>query len=265
MYLDTDVIARANYYYIVRASNFRGEGSASSDVNTTLANGSRPPDAPIALTAKAEAAFVSLSWKDLVNQTESIVVAYNIYRTNVPGANPTVSIAILHTRQQYFIDTNLISGTYYYKVSAINFAEGPRSNESSAIVSGIEPGSPGTIASMSLLEEGNDIRLSWQAPPQGASPILRYLVYRSLTPYDPVFLNYSSTTAYVDGDVIAGQTMHYWVVAENGQGQGPLSAMMAGSLHSRDLGIGGETLLVLALAALAVAAIAVIIWMRNRR
>lgn len=160
MYLDTDVIARTNYYYVVRASNFRGEGPASSDVNTTLANGSRPPDAPIALAAKAEAGFESLSWKDPVNQGESIVVAYNIYRTNVPGANPTVSFAILHTRQQYFIDASLISGTNYYKVSAINFAEGPRSNESSVVVEGIQPGSPGTIVSLSLIEEGSDIKLS---------------------------------------------------------------------------------------------------------
>ena len=262
-YLDSDVSAGTKYHYVVRASNARGDGPVSSEVNATLADGPRPPDAPTALAATPGMGFVSLSWSIPADQGESSVVAYKVYRTDVPGANPTLPLATLNNGQRYYIDASLVSGTYCYKVSAVNFAEGPRSNESSAVVNGIEPGSPGTIISMNLIEEASAIRLSWQPPPEGASHIIRYLIYRSLTPFDPVLLNFSSSTNYVDGDMVSGQTLCYWIVAENAQGQGPLSAMMVSAAQSEDHGIDGETILMLALAAISVCVIAVFIWSRR--
>jgi fibronectin type 3 domain-containing protein len=264
-YFDVGVIAGTKYYYEVRASNSKGDGPPSSEVNATLADGPRPPDAPTSLTATSGTGFVSLSWSLPSNQGGSDVVGYRVYRTSVRGADPTVPIATLSHGQPYYIDASLISGEYYYKVSAINFAEGPRSNQSNVSVSGIEPGSPGTIVSMSLIEESSDIRLSWQAPPGGASPIVRYLVYRSLAPYDPVFLNFSSSINYVDAEVISGQTYHYWIVAENGQGQGPLSAMMTGTVQSHLLDNSGDIILAMVLVALVICIVAVVIWMRHRK
>jgi len=172
-YLDSDVAAGIKYYYVVRASNAQGDGPASSEVNATLADGPRPPDAPTTLMATSGMGFVSLSWSLPADQGEGAVVAFKVYRTNVQGANPTAPLVTLNNGQRYYIDASLVSGTYFYKVSAVNFAEGPRSNESSAVVDGIEPGSPGTIISMSLIEEASAIRLSWQSPPEGASPIFR--------------------------------------------------------------------------------------------
>jgi fibronectin type 3 domain-containing protein len=264
-YFDVGAIAGTKYYYEVEASNTRGDSPSSSEVNATLADGPRPPDAPTSLTATPGIGFVSLSWSLPSNQGGSEVVSYKVYRTSVRGANPTMPIATLSHSQQYYIDASLISGEYYYKVSAISFAEGPRSNESNATVSGIAPGSPGTIVSMSLIEEGSDIRLSWQVPTSGASPIVRYLIYRSLTPHDPVFLNNSASTIYVDGDVTSGQTYHYWIVAENGQGQGPLSAMMTGTANSQVIGISSDVALAIVLVTLAVGMAALVIWIRRRK
>jgi fibronectin type 3 domain-containing protein len=263
-YLDTDVTAGTKYYYVVRASNAQGDGPASPEVNATLADGPRPPDAPTALNATAGLGFVSLSWSSPANQGESMVVAYKVYRTNVPGANPTAPLVTLTNGQRYYIDAGLVSGAYYYKVSAINFAEGPRSNESGATVNGIEPGSPGTIVSMSLIEKASAIRLSWQSPPEGASPIFRYLIYRSLTPFDPVLLNSTNSTTFEDKTVFSGQTFHYWIVAENEQGQGPLSAMMSGAVAGPDNGIGGSIILVALVATLLFGG-ALFVWMRLRR
>ena len=264
-YLDSDVAAGIKYYYVVRASNEQGDSPASSEVNATLADGPRPSDAPIALTATPGMGFVSLSWSLPANQGESVVIAYQVYRTNVQGANPTVPLATLNNGQRYYIDASLVSGEYYYKVSAVNFAEGPRSNESSAVVDGIQPGSPGTVVGMSLIEEASSIRLSWQPPPEGASPIFRYLIYRSSTPFDPVLLNSTSSTTYQDEAVVSGQMFHYWIVAENGQGQGPLSATMTGTAQTRIIGIGDEVILVAALVVLSIIGSSVVVWMRRRK
>jgi hypothetical protein len=263
-YLDSNVTAGIKYYYVVRASNAPGDGPVSSEVNAILADGPRPPDAPTALTATSGMGFVSLSWSLPANQGESSVVAYKVYRTNVQGANPTFPLVTLNNGQRYYIDASLVSGTYYYKVSAVNFAEGPRSNESSTVMDGIEPGSPGTIISMSLIEEAGAIRLSWQSPPEGASPIFRYLIYRSPTPFDPVLLNSTSSTTFEDETVVIGQIFHYWIVAENGQGQGPLSAIISGAVPTPDNGTGGEIILVALVATLLFGG-AIVVWMRLRR
>ncbi|MDD1744085.1 MAG: fibronectin type III domain-containing protein, partial [Methanomassiliicoccales archaeon] len=246
-------------------NNSQGDGPASSEVNSTLPIGPRAPDAPTGLTAMPGSGFVSLSWSAPENQGGSAVVGYMVYRTSVPGANPSTPIAILHDGQRYYIDASLVSGDYYYKVSAVNSAEGPRSNESNATVDGIPPGSPGTIVSLSLIEEGSAIRLSWQAPPEGASPIIRYLVYRSSDPFDPLLLNATSSTSYLDSDVVIGQTYHYWMVAENSQGQGPLSAMLTGTAHNVGPVNDLETVLVLGLAVLLAGAVGVAIWFRWRK
>ncbi len=264
-FFDSDVSAGARYYYVVKASNSQGDGLASSEVNASLADGPRPPDAPTGLIAKLGIGFVSLSWSLPSDQGASAVLAYKVYRTNVPGGNPSVPLATLNNAQRYFIDTSLVTGDYYYKVSAVSFAEGPRSNESNATVDGIQPGSPGTILSMSLVEEGSAIKLSWETPPEGASPILRYLIYRSAMPYDPAYLNSSTSASYEDTDVVNGQTLYYWIVAENGQGQGPLSATMTGTANNHAVGMASEILLLLVIVALAVAISLVIVWTRRRR
>jgi|GEM_PF-6925952 len=264
-YLDSDVTAGTKYYYVVRASNARGDGPVSSEVNATLTDGPRPPDAPTVLTATSGMGFVSLSWSLPANQGESSVVAYIVYRTNIQGANPTSPLVTLNNGQRYYIDASLVSGTYFYKVSAVNFAEGPRSNESNAEVGGIQPGSPGTIVGMSLIEEAGAIKLSWQPPPEGASPIFRYLIYRSLVPFDPVLLNSTASTTYQDEAVVGGQTFHYWIVAENEQGQGPLSAMLSGAVQTPDNGIYDGVILASALLVLLIIGGVFVVWTRRRK
>lgn len=265
VYFDSEIVNGSKYFYAVRASNTQGDGPASTEVNATLATGPRPPDAPTELTAKLGMGFVSLSWSPPPDQGGGAIAAYKVYRTNVPGGNPSIPLVTLNNAQRYFIDASLVSGEYYYKVSAVNFAEGPRSNESSAFVDGIQPGSPGTIASLSLIEQRSAIRLSWDAPPEGASPIVGYLIYRSAAPYDPVYLNNTTSPSYEDRDVVPGETLHYWIVAENGQGQGPLSAMMTGTVLGSEAVFGNETLLLIALMALVVVILAVIVLMRRRK
>ena len=264
MYFDSGVVAGTKYFYAVRASNSQGDGPASVEVNATLADGPRPPDAPTGLNATPGTGFVSLSWSPPSDRGASAVISFRVYRTSVHGANPSTPIATLSSGQLHYIDSSLISGTFYYKVSAIGFAEGPRSNESEAVVDGIQPGSPGTIVSMSLIEEQSSIRLSWSAPPEGASSIFRYLIYRSLAPFDPVLLDSTSSMSYEDENATVGQTYHYWIVAENAQGQGPLSAVMTGSLLSPEPGIGFEAL-ALILIMLAIASFGLILYRRRRK
>jgi hypothetical protein len=81
------------------------------------------------LSATRVGATVSLSWTEVPK-----AYAYVIYRANVAGGPFTILLAGLVTRS--FIDTPAISGTYYYRVTAIepNFGETEVSNTASATV-----------------------------------------------------------------------------------------------------------------------------------
>ena len=182
-----------------------------------------------------------------------------------PGGQSVVPLVTLNGAQRYYIDASLVSGEYCYKVSAVNVAEGPRSNELSALVDGIQPGSPATILSLNLIITGGSIKLSWEAPPEGATPSSAISSTEVRHPTIQSTPNNTMSPSYEDRDVVSGETLYYWIVAENGQGQGPLSAMMTGTVPSHNGIIGGETLLLIALMALAIVVLAVTVLIRRRK
>ena len=95
--------------------------STSSEGNVTLST-------PTGLTATASVTSVSLSWNSVSGAS-----SYKVYRGNSPGGSYS---QIGTASSNSYTDTGLSSGTYYYRVSAVNSSgvEGPQSSYASATV-----------------------------------------------------------------------------------------------------------------------------------
>jgi hypothetical protein len=103
-----------------------GSGSGETiDIGITPVFQGVGPD----LTAVAAGGSITLSW----SQTPK-AYAYVIYRANVAGGPFTILLAGLVARS--YVDIPAISGTYYYRVTAIepDFGETLASNTASATV-----------------------------------------------------------------------------------------------------------------------------------
>lgn len=81
------------------------------------------------LTATKAGVTVALTWSEVPN-----AYAYVIYRANVAGGPFTILLSGIVARS--YVDIPAISGTYYYRVTAIepNFGETEASNTASATV-----------------------------------------------------------------------------------------------------------------------------------
>ena len=76
---------------------------------------------------------VIVTWD--ANPASDQVDHYNVYRSNTPGVNPVPGnlVASVSVGINFYIDTGLTDGTYYYVVTAVNAAgEGPASEEDPA-------------------------------------------------------------------------------------------------------------------------------------
>lgn len=81
------------------------------------------------LSATANGASITLSWSEVPK-----AYAYVVYRANVAGGPFSIIVSGIVARS--FVDTPAISGTYYYRVTAIepDFGETEVSNTASATV-----------------------------------------------------------------------------------------------------------------------------------
>ena len=84
---------------------------------------------------------------------------------------------------------------------------------------------PAAPTSLGALAGDGSVSLAWTAPSfDGGSPIANYKIYRGTAPGSESFLaNAGTSTGYVDGSVVNGQTYYYKVSAENANGEGPPS------------------------------------------
>ena len=223
-YADSGVTAGTTYYYVVKARNEKGDSLASNEATVVFGSGTLPPDPPaLSLSASPVGAdYVCLAWIAPGNTGSSPITAYKVYRGTQPGGPSSLIATVTGAETTYYLDSGLAVGIYYYRVSAVNTIEGPRSNEVMA-TAGAVTGAPEKVTSISTSAHDDRIDLSWSAPSQGASAITQYRVYRSTVPGNLVLIGLPTGTSYTDGTVTKGQTYYYWIVAVNTQGQGPLS------------------------------------------
>lgn len=220
-YTDSAVTNGTTYYYVVVAQNSLGRSDPSNEASARpgASVSLTPPSAPLSLVATNPPGTIELDWNPPADNGGAPVQSYNLYRGLWPGGQGATPYATGVTGTAFSDQFGLVAGTtYYYTVTAFNAAgEGPPAGEVSAI---LQPGKPGPpVLSGSAVTGG--VRLSWTAPPDGGSPILKYVLLR-----DSVRLDGSIPGSQTTYDVpTTGPTdVHvYQVKAVNAVGGGQLS------------------------------------------
>ena len=219
-YDDTAVDNGTTYFYQVVALNSLGasapsnEASATPDVITVT-----PPGAPTSVAATNPAGEIDLSWNPPADNGGAPVTSYNVYRGTTPDGEDLVPYATGITTTSYHALYDLDAGaTYYFKVSAVNTAgEGVVSTEVSAVM---RAGKPGPAELDGSFDSGV-VHLSWTVPPDGGTPILKYVLTRNGVKLASNIK--PPQTWYDDATVVSGQTYVYQVKAVNAQGGGQQS------------------------------------------
>lgn len=190
------------------------------------------PAAPIALTATAGNAQISLSWT-----ASSGATSYNVKRATTSGG-PYTTIATNVTGTSY-VNTALTNGTtYYYVVSAVNTAgeSGNGAQASATPTAGVStPAAPANV----IATAGNaQVSLSWTATSGATS----YNVKRATTsggPYTTVATAVTATN-YVNTALTNGTAYYYVVSAVNAAGESANSTQVNATPVAGNGG-GGQT------------------------
>ncbi len=223
-YDDTAVTNGATYYYVLVATNAAGTSGPSAEVSATPRSSvtATPPGAPTGLTASSPSGGVHLSWSAPASDGGAPISGYTVYRGTAAGAEDMASPVGTSTTTSFDDTTSLTTGTtYYYVVTATNTAgEGPRSNEASATVTAGVPGEPTLTAQV---QSGAKVLLSWTVPPDGGSPITKYVVVRNSVRLVTLSASPTGPTSYTDATPPSG-AVTYQVKAVNAIGSGPLSS-----------------------------------------
>ena len=107
-----------------------------ADMNTSISSpDTSAPSAPGTLTATGGLGQIVLSWGAA---TDNVAVSrYNVHRGTSAGFTPTTGNRVAQPAGTSYTDTGVAAGTYYYKVTAEDFAGnvGSPGNEASAVAS----------------------------------------------------------------------------------------------------------------------------------
>ncbi|UCH89273.1 MAG: right-handed parallel beta-helix repeat-containing protein [Thermoplasmata archaeon] len=129
---------------------------------------------------------------------------------------------------QYYNDTDVTNGaTYYYRISAKNFA-------GEGLLTDIITATPGTVpsppANVSTISGKKHINLSWSEPENdGGMPVLNYTIYkRSATNEMISTVKIGNLLFYNDTDALKGETYFYKITALNKFGEGAFSTEVIG-------------------------------------
>ncbi len=216
-YDDLGLANGQTYYYRVSAVTANGEGLQSNEASATPAT---TPSAPQSLVATAGNAQIVLTWTAPSSDGGGLISNYRLYRGTTSGSEvllTTVGNVLTYT------DVGLTNGqTYYYKVSAVNWAgEGAQSNEAAAAPASVPSAPQSLVATFGDAQ----ISLAWSPPSSnGGSPITGYRIYRGTSPGGEVLLTTVGVVfTHLDTGLTNGQTYYYRVGAVNAAGEGASS------------------------------------------
>lgn len=224
-YSDVAVVNGTTYYYVLVATNVAGASAPSPEVSARPSSTGTvvAPSAPTAVTIDSQPGSLHIAWNPPASTGGAPVTSYRVYRGGAPGAEDR-SAPLATTSDLSFDDVyGLTAGsTYYYVVTAVNQAgESVASAEVSATATQGVPGAPTLTLS---LASGPSVQLRWTIPPDGGSPITKYVILRDGVRLVTLLADASGgPTSYLDTTVMPGTTYTYQVRAANIAGNGQLS------------------------------------------
>ncbi|MDE7167145.1 MAG: hypothetical protein K2O17_08985 [Bacteroidaceae bacterium] len=156
--------------------------------------------APTNVSAKVNGSSVSISWNAVTGATK-----YNVYRNTSSTGKFSLITTVSGTSAT---DSNPLSGSNYYKVTAAN---GNTESDYSSTASVSISKKPATPTGLRAVQSGTAINVSWNAV-SGAEYYKLY--YKRPAPYDiESFQNIYSTSANMEWNTMVAGTYTFWVVA----------------------------------------------------
>ncbi len=186
-----------------------------------------PPDAAPGAVANARAE--ALSDKSIRISWTGNAAAYNIYRSEDPGAPPTAYSLTARVTKPEFVDDGLKLATpYYYYVAAVTAtnAQGPVSARVDASTLATNTSAPAPVEELGVVRRAGDrLIVYWRTSPE--PDVARYHVYRATSPnidmssVKPVAVIGPARfflQTYIDHGLEPGREYFYKVVAEDWAG-----------------------------------------------
>ena len=133
--------------YLLFLVDTNGAPSVGSFIRLSSTGDTTPPSPPTSLAAVPSSGQVLLNWG--AASDPSGIATYNVHRSTTAGFTPTAANRIGQTTSTSYNDVGVVTGTYYYKVTADDNAGNTSSpsNEVTAVVpSGPLPGLVGAWA-----------------------------------------------------------------------------------------------------------------------
>jgi titin len=257
---DVNVISGNLYYYVVKAVNTAGIGPASNEVSATATSVPGAPSAPLGLTAMGGNNYIMLNWTAPAT-VGSGISQYWLYRGLSASGESSQPIAQVAGDVLTYNDTTVTTEIpYYYVVKAMN-ANGTSNPSNEATATALNPALPSSPQNVVATGGSGQIVLTWGAPASnGTSPLTGYTIYRSVDGSQMTLLAAVGPTnlTYTDKAVSAGHTYGYNVIANNANGNGPVSSTVTATTSSSSssdntalyAGIGIVAIIIIILAAL---------------
>jgi len=166
------------------------------------------PDAPTSLTATGAPQRINLAWSA---NTEADLASYNVKRSETAGSGYTVITNVASTS---FADTNVVNGTtYYYVVSAVDFAGNESDSSAEASASPVD-NLPSIPTGLSALAGNMEVQLDWNDNSEPEGDLDTYGIYRSTTSGSGYArVGNSPTSNFTDTNAVNGLTYYYVVTA----------------------------------------------------
>lgn len=181
------------------------------------------PSPPAPVTVTNNCTSIRLSWSPV-----SQAVDYYVRRNTVN--NQTTAATIACHQPNFYVDSNVSSGTtYYYWVGSNNGISGCGNGPPGAVVSGMllsRPAAPGGVSAST--GACGRVTVVWTPVPAAATG---YDIYRntSSSSSSATRIGASTTSPFDDTTIQAGRTYYYWIKSTNTCGSSGYSSGASGS------------------------------------
>jgi len=204
------------FWIPISNTQIKAESNSSGDL----------PSPPQNLLATPGDGYITLTWDPPLNEENSNIIKYYIYReTGLDKLTPgSTKIKIAEATTTNYTDKEVTNcREYYYQVSGVNsLGEGEKSNEASATPF---QKYPTKIPWVWITSKDGQIFLSWEKPCDYCGPpIIKYNIYRATTSDSTkTIIGETTSTSFVDTNVTNGEKYYYQISAVNQFGEGEKS------------------------------------------